>query len=169
MKPARGFTLIELIIVICVVALLFGIALDRLLRYQELGERAALQQNVAALNTALALRFAAYVVMGAPQRIAEEVGRNPVQLLARPPENYLGEFTSADPQTLSRPCWYFDGAAGDLVYLPARRRYWSGAGGAPDAIRFRVGMTAGDSTPGEPRVLPQPFVAANPPFKWEIE
>lgn len=169
MKHARGFTLIELVIVICVVALLFGIALDRLLRYQELGERSALQQNVAAINSALTLRFAAYVVMGTPQRIAEEVGRNPVNLLARPPENYLGELAAADPKALSRPCWYFDTPAGDLVYLPSRRRYWSGASAAPDSIRFRVGMTAGDTTPGEPRVLPQPFVAANPPFKWEIE
>ena len=169
MKRARGFTLIELVIVICVVALLFGIALDRLLRYQELGERSALQQNVAAINTALALRFAAYVVMGTPQRIAEEVGRNPVALLARPPENYVGELAAADPKTLSRPCWYFDATAGDLVYLPTRHRYWTGSSGAPDSIRFRVAMTAGDTAPGEPRVLPQPFVTANPPFKWEIE
>jgi len=168
-KPARGFTLIELVIVVCVVAVLFGIALDRLLRYQELGERAALQQNVAALNTALALRFAAYVAMGAPQRIAEEVGRNPIHLLVRPPENYLGELAAADPKMLPRPSWYFDAPAGELVYLPSRRRYWTGSSGAPDAIRFRVGMTAGESGPGEPKVLPQPFVAANPPFKWEID
>lgn len=168
MKP-RGFTLIELVTVVCVVALLFGIALDRLLRYQELGERAALQQNVAALNTALALRFAAYVVMGSPLRIAEEVGRNPVHLLERPPENYLGELASADPKTFTRPCWYFDAPAGDLVYLPTRRRYWSGSSGAPDAIRFRVGLTPGESAPGEPHVLPQPFVSANPPFEWQID
>jgi general secretion pathway protein G len=169
MKRSRGFTLIELVIVICVVAVLFGIALDRLLRYQELAERTALQQNVAAINSALALRFAAYVVMGTPQRIAEEAGRNPVNLLARPPENYLGELASADPKALPRPCWYFDAAAGDLVYLPTHRRYWSGSSGAPESIRFRVGVTAGQTDPGEPRVLAQPFVAANPPFKWEID
>lgn len=169
MRRARGFTLIELVIVVCVVALLFGIALDRLLRYQELGERAALQQNVAAINTALALRFAAFVVMGTPQRIAEEVGRNPVHLLARAPENYLGELAAADPQTLSRPSWYFDTSAGDLVYLPTRRRYFGATSEAPDSIRFRVAMTAAESSAGEPRVLPQPFVAANPPFKWEVE
>ena len=169
MTRARGFTLVELVIVVCVVALLFGIALDRLLRYQELGERAALQQNIAAINTALALRFAAYVVMGAPQRISEEVGRNPVDLLVRPPDNYVGELASADGRALPRPCWYFDGLAGELVYLPARRRYWAGPSGAPDSIRFRVGLTAGENLPGQPRVLPQPFVAANPPFRWEIE
>lgn len=169
MNRARGFTLIELVIVVCVVALLFGVALDRLVRYQELGERAVLQQNVAAINSALALKFAAYVVMGTPQRIAEEVGRNPVHLLARAPDNYLGELASADPRSLARPSWYFDTAAGDLVYLPARRAHWGGSSAAPDSIRFRVALTAAETSPGEPRVLPQPFVAANPPFRWEIE
>ena len=169
MKRTRGFTLIELVIVVCVVALLFGVALDRLVRYQELGERAALQQNVAAINSALALRFAAFVVMGTPQRIAEEVGRNPVHLLARAPDNYLGELASADANSLSRPSWYFDSSAGDLVYLPARRRYWGASSGAPDSIRFRVGLTAPEISPGEPQVLPQPFVVANPPFRWEID
>ncbi len=169
MKRSAGFTLIELVIVVCAVALLFGIALDRLLRYQELAERAALQQNVAAINTALTLRFAAYVAMGTPQRIADEVGRNPIHLLARPPENYLGELTAADPQTLSRPSWYFDAPSGDLVYLPTHRRYFGGFSEAPDSIRFRVGLTAPESPAGAPRVLPQPFVAANPPFRWEID
>lgn len=169
MKPTRGFTLIELVIVVCVVALLFGIALDRLLRYQELGERAAVQQNVAAINTALALKFAGYVAMGTPERIAGEVGRNPVDLLARPPENYQGELVSADPKTLLRPCWYFDGSTGELVYLPTRRRYWAESSGVPESIRFRVALTTVETVPGEPRVLPQPFVTANPPFRWEIE
>ena len=169
MIRARGFTLIELVIVVCVVALLFGVALDRLVRYQELGERAALQQNVAAMNSALALRFAGYVVMGTPQRIAEEVGRNPVHLLARAPEAYVGELPAADPNSLSRPAWYFDSASGELVYLPTRRRYWGSSSAAPDSIRFRVAVTGGEAMPGEPRVLPQPFVAANPPFRWEID
>jgi len=169
MSRARGFTLIELVIVICVVGLLFGIALDRLLRYQELGERAVLQQNVAAINSALALKFAAYVVLGTPQRIAEEVGRNPVHLLARPPENYLGEFAVPDTKTFSRPSWYFDASAGELVYLPVRRRYWSGSSTAPESVRLRVELTADDSRPGEPRMLSQPFVVANPPLRWQIE
>jgi len=169
MNRTRGFTLVELVIVVCVVALLLGIALDRLLRWQELAERAALQQNIAAINSALALKFAAYVVAGTPQRIREEVGRNPVHLLARPPDNYLGDLASADSKPLPRPSWYFDGLTGELVYLPMRRRYWGGASGAPDSIRFRVALTDAEAAPGEPRVLPQPFIAAHPPFKWEIE
>src|SRR6185295_11043194 len=103
---ARGFTLIELFIVICVVAVTFGVALERLLRYQEMGERAALEQNLAAINTALTMRFAAYVASGRPEAIRAELDNNPVDLLSRPPQNYLGELYAPPAETLERPYWY---------------------------------------------------------------
>ena len=62
---ARGFTLIELLVVVCVVALLFGVGLERLLRYQELAERTAVEQNLAAINVALTSKFAALIAAGA--------------------------------------------------------------------------------------------------------
>jgi len=165
----RGFTLIELLIVISIVAILFGVALDRLLRYQEMGERAAVEQNVAAINTALNMKFAAYVVRGRPAAIENEVGKNPIGLLARPPENYLGELFSPDIKTLPRGSWYFDVASHDLVYLANRRRYLSTGDGPPNTLHFRVALTQVRNDPGEPQELPQPFIAAIPPFKWVID
>jgi prepilin-type N-terminal cleavage/methylation domain-containing protein len=165
----RGFTLLELLIVISIVAILFGVALDRLLRYQEMGERAAVELNVAAINTALNMKFAAYIVRGRPAAIEDEVGKNPIGLLARLPENYLGELYSPDLKSLPRGCWYFDVASRDLVYLPNTRRYLSSGNGPPEALRFRVALTEIHNEPGEPRELRQPFIAANPPFKWVIE
>lgn len=167
---SRGFTLIELLVVISIVALLFGVALDRLLRVQELGERAAMEQNIAAINSALILKFGAYVTSGHPEKIAGEVNKNPVQLLARPPQNYLGELFAPDPNSLPRGSWYFDRQSGDLVYLPDRTRYLDTAGSnRPDELHFRVALTEGRNEPGEPRELPQPFIAASPPFTWKIE
>jgi len=165
----RGFTLIELLIVISIVAILFAVALDRLLRYQEMGERAAVEQNIAAMNTALNMKFAAYVVRGRPAAIEDEVGKNPISLLARPPANYLGELYSPAIKSLPRGSWYFDVASRDLIYLPNRRRYLSSGEGPPQALRFRAALTEVRNAPGEPRELPQPFIAANPPFKWVIE
>jgi len=168
-KRDRGFTLLELLVVICVVALLFGVALDRLLRVQELGERAAMEQNVAAINSALVLKFAAYVIGGHPEKIAGELNQNPVHLLARPPQNYLGELYAPDSKSLPRAAWYFDRQSGDLIYLPERARYLSASGVRPDELHFRVALTEGRNEPGEPRELPQPFIAASPPFTWQIE
>ena len=166
---ARGFTLIELITVICVVAVTFGVALERLLRYQEMGERAALEQNLAAINTALTMKFAAYVASGRPEAIRSELDRNPIDLLSRPPQNYLGELYAPPAETLERPYWYFDRRAHELVYFPNRRRYLSADAGPPERIRFRVTVTAPVAVPGQPGELPQPFVLPVEPFTWQIE
>ena len=115
------------------------------------------------------MKFAAYVVRGRPTAIQNEVGKNPISLLARPPENYLGELYSPDIKSLPRNSWYFDRASRDLIYLPNRRRYLSTAEGPPDMLHFRVALIQGRDDPGEPRELAQPFIAANPPFKWVIE
>lgn len=166
---ARGFTLIELVVVISVVALLFGVAMDRLLRYQEMGERAALERTLAAINVALTMKFAAYVSAGQPQGIEAEVGRNPVSLLARVPEGYLGELFSPQAASLPRASWYFDRQNGELVYLPSRRRYLSAGAGSPESLRFRVTLREATDRPGEPRELRQPFIAPVEPFVWAIE
>lgn len=169
MRRGGGFTLIELVVVVAIVALAFGVALDRLLRYLEMGERAALERNLAAINTALTMKFAAYVVSGQPQAIAAEVGKNPVELLARPPEHYLGELHAPQLDKLPRPSWHFDRASGELVYLPARRRYLASAEGPLEALRFRIALTAARDEPGAPRELAQPYLAATVPYTWSIE
>lgn len=165
----RGFTLIELTIVVCIVAVLFGVALDRLLRYQELGERAALQQNLAAINVALTLKFAAYLTGGRPQAIEGELGKNPIDLLVRPPENYLGELSAPDASKLPRPSWYFDRATSDLVYLPLRQGHLTTKSGQVDALRFRIYLTEASSALGDPKELRQPFVGPTEPFTWLID
>jgi general secretion pathway protein G len=165
----HGFTLIELTIVVCIVAVLFGVALDRMLRYQELGERAALEQNLAAINTALTMKFAAYVAGGRPQAIEGELGKNPVDLLVRPPENYLGELDAPELNKLPRPSWFFDRRSTELVYLPLRERQLSSASGRLDALRFRTYLTEPRNAPGDPKELRQPFVGPTSPFMWQID
>jgi prepilin-type N-terminal cleavage/methylation domain-containing protein len=165
----RGFTLIELTVVVCIVAVLFGVALDRLLRYQELGERAVLELNLGALNSALTMKFAAYVTSGRPQAIENELGKNPIDLLARPPQNYLGELYGPEVDRLPRPSWYFDRESRELVYLPSRGRHLTSDSGSIDVLRFRIFLTQGRSDPGEPRELPQPFIGQVTPFRWLIE
>jgi general secretion pathway protein G len=169
LSRTRGFTLIELIVVISVVALLTAVALDRLLRYQELGERTAVEQTIASINSALTLKFAAYIAMGQPQAVAGEVGKNPVNLLERPPSDYLGELYSPNIKSLPRPTWYFDRQAGELVYLPHRNRYLTLSEGPPEALRFRIILRDVVQVPGAPRELAQPFIAASQPFNWVIE
>jgi general secretion pathway protein G len=172
-RPAslgEGFTLVELVVVICVVALLFGVALDRLLRYQELGERTAMEQNVAAMNVALTMKFAALLASGRGPAIEKEVGANPVDLLARPPENYLGTLYAPDPGSVPPGSWYFDKESGDLVYVPSRRRFLTEPAEAAQGIRFRVALVE-PSARGEEglKELRQALIKARRPYRWSIE
>lgn len=166
----RGFTLIELLVVICMVALLFGVALDRLMRFQEVGERSAMEQNIAAMNVALTMKFAALVVAGRGEAIQKEAGANPVDLLARPPENYLGVLFSPPPDSVPARSWYFDRASGDLVYVPGRTRYLTEPLDAEQGLRFRVVL----SEPS-PRAdlavteLPVPMILPRQPYRWSLE
>jgi prepilin-type N-terminal cleavage/methylation domain-containing protein len=166
-----GFTLIELLVVVCVVAVLFGVALDRLLRYQELAERTALEQNLAAINVALTSKFAALIVAGRGEAIAQEAGANPVHLLVRAPENYLGELYAPAPDSLPRRSWYFDRQSGELVYVPGRTRYLTAGAGQERGLRFRVLLSepAASSVAAGLRELRQPYVAARAPYRWVIE
>jgi prepilin-type N-terminal cleavage/methylation domain-containing protein len=168
LKP-RGFTLIELMVVVCVVALLFGVALDRLLRYQELGERVAMEQNIAAINVALNMKFAALVVAGRPAAIEKEVGANPVDLLARPPENYLGALFAPAPDTVPPRSWYYDQKSGDLVYVPGRARYLTQPADAANGLRFRVYLTEAGPRQEGLREARQAFIRARTPYVWNIE
>jgi len=169
MSRRRGFTLVELVVVLCVVALVFGVALDRLERYLELTERSAVEQNVAAINVGLTLRFAALVAAGRGGAIAADVGTNPVHLLARAPENYLGEFSGAPAGAVEGRSWYFDRKTEEIVYLPSRTRFLVFDSPANTALRFRIALTEVDSAPGQPKVLPQPYLRTQTPYRWNIE
>jgi prepilin-type N-terminal cleavage/methylation domain-containing protein len=164
-----GFTLIELVVVISVVALLFAVALDRLLRYQELAERTAVEQNLAAINIALTSKFAALIAAGRGPLIEKEVGANPVSLLVRPPENYLGELYSPSPEQLLPRSWYYDPQSGDLVYVPNRGRHLAVSGQAADRLRFGVVLSPASSSPDGIRELRQPFIVSRQPYTWAIE
>jgi type II secretory pathway pseudopilin PulG len=64
-----GFTLFELIVVICIVATMAGILLNRLRVYQEAAEKAAMQQTAAAIKSALQMRVASYLINGRGRKI----------------------------------------------------------------------------------------------------
>jgi len=167
---ARGFTLVELVVVVCIVAILFGLALERLTRYQELGERTAMEQNLAAINVALTMKFAALVVAGRGAAIEKEVGANPVELLARAPENYLGALYAPAAESLPRQSWHYDRESGDLVYVPSRTRYLSHPPDAADGLRFRVALLEPSSRPDEGlRELRQAVIRPRQPYTWDID
>ena len=119
-RPAgrqTGFTLFELIVVVCVVAIMAGILLNRLRVYEEAAEKAAMQQTAAAIKSALQMRVAAYMISARDKEIENLRNENPVGWLQENPADYAGEFY-ADAYARVRPgSWYFDLTRRELIYV----------------------------------------------------
>lgn len=124
-----GFTLIELVVVICIVALLVGFAARRLMALRVDAERAAVHQVVGGLQAAVSLELLTRITRGDDEdrSLAALEGSNPMQLLVDPPYNYVGERDGPRDADLAESVapgrWYFDRRAAQLVYrvrYPAR-------------------------------------------------
>ena len=113
----RGFTLFELIVVICVVATLLAVAFNRFVQYQEDAERAAMRTTLASFKTALQLQVAELLIARQADQIEKLQGENPVLWLAEPPSNYLGAFPAGEAREKPPGNWYFDTRARQLVFL----------------------------------------------------
>jgi len=111
-----GFSLLELVVVICLISLLFVFAADRLLRLQAQAERVAMQQVVGTLQSALAMVIAEHVAKGRIAELDQLAGSNPMVLLAEVPVNFQGVISHADINSLEAGNWYFASHSGNLIY-----------------------------------------------------
>ena len=118
MRDERGFSLLELVIVIVVVSLLMVVAVDRLLRLRFAAERVMVDSMLAGLRSALYIEFAGAAVRGRTDAMAAAAaGSNPMKLLAERPDTYAGEYAAADPASVAPGSWYFDTRERHLVYV----------------------------------------------------
>lgn len=133
-----GFTLFELIVVVCIVAVLAGILLHRLRVYQEAAEKASMQQTAAAIKSALQMRVAAYLINGRDNDIEKLRSENPVNWLQERPQNYAGEFYSDAYARVAPGSWYFDLAHRELVYVIDLASHFKRGADGRKWVRYRV-------------------------------
>lgn len=114
--PARGFSLLELVVVIAIVGILVTVALDRLLPWIDEAERVAVLRIEGQLRSTLVMEAAKRIVRGESAQISELDGTNPVNFLLEPPKNYVGELDAADAGDAPFRHWYFDASSRQLVY-----------------------------------------------------
>ena len=165
--PARGFTLLELVVVICLVAILFTVAANRLWGLQVLAEQAAMDTVVGNLRSALGMKVAELFTKGDMAGLRALEGSNPMALLAQTPENYLGEQVG---QVTQRGSWIYRPGDRTLVYRAKNEAYFKGHGGQPEA-HFRVRLVYEDRNrngrfdPGRDAVNGVRLVAVEP-YAW---
>ena len=133
-----GFTLFELIVVICIVAVMAGILLNRMRMYEEAAEKAAMQQTAAAIKSALQMRVAAYMIAGRDKDIERLRSENPVSWLQERPQNYAGEFYADAYARVPPGSWYFDLSHREMIYAINLGHYFKRAADGRKWVRFRV-------------------------------
>lgn len=141
---ARGFTLIELVVVVIVIGILAGLLLDRILPLIGQAERVAFAQVRSQIQSALLLEAAERVTRGESATLVELTRQNPMALLLKPPGNYLGPIALPNNEDLPHSVWYFDESDGRLVYVPGRRTGFEAREGPADRIELAVAFVYRD-------------------------
>lgn len=143
-RSSRGFSLLELVVVIVLVAILMTIAIARLMALQAEAERVAMETVVGTLRSALGMKVAESIVRHELNGLVALQASNPMERLAELPTNYLGEFDRHNPGELQDGSWYFDRSDRTLVYLVRNKAHFSGGAANPPRARFAVNLLYGD-------------------------
>ena len=138
MRSERGFSLLEILIVVVIVSVLFVVAIDRLLRARYEAERAMVESVIGALKSALYIDFAAAAARNQLAAMDAAAGSNPMLRLAEKPETYAGEFYGAAPGTFEPGTWYFDSRDRALVYVVRFPERFVTSLGGPPRVRLKV-------------------------------
>ena len=137
-NPERGFTLIELVVVIIIVSILATALLNRVWFYQEQAEKTAMVEVAAALQTALTMQHGRLLTRGMESEIAALAADNPMSWLAKPPRNYSGEFYDPTPRSVAPGNWVFDLKTRELIYVLDRAEHFVPGKDGQKWIRYRV-------------------------------
>jgi general secretion pathway protein G len=137
---SKGFTLLELIIVISVISILAAELLKRVPDYQELAEKSVVEQTAGAMQSALTMRVGSLMVHGAAttKELNALAADNPINWLQPKPSNYAGEFFDPAPDTVKPGQWMFDLKTRELIYVPDHTRYFTPGADGKKWIRFHV-------------------------------
>lgn len=113
----NGFTLFELIVVICVIVILYMQVENRLSSLPATAERASFYGTLAQIKTGVNFAMLHAISGGNRRELLALEGSNPMDLLLEVPGNYGGIVTTMADSSLVRATWYFDSGKGELVYL----------------------------------------------------
>lgn len=140
MKTQRnqGFTLIELVVVMIIISTLLAVLADRMWTYQEAAEKAAMEQMAGTLRSALHFQIADRLLSGKAADIGELAADNPMDWLAEPPANYLGDRFAPAAGAVSKGNWYFDLKDRHLVYVVSRGEHFTPNKQGRKEVRYAV-------------------------------
>lgn len=126
-KKRVGFTLIELIVTICLVSILAALALSKLFWYQGQAEKANMEYTASMIKSGLWIHAASLMMSERGFEIPALLEQNPFNLLAAKPANYLGEIDGNNTKSLKGGNWFFDNSKHQIVYIVGQRQNFTPA------------------------------------------
>ena len=153
----RGASQLELAVSIVLLAIFLAVFLERAFYYQEYAEKTAMEMTVANMRTGLRYKIAGLILDNRLPEIATLADENPVNWLAEPPENYLGELDSL-PRDGTAGKWFYDKRARELVYTVNNRRHFVPNHDRDFTIRYRAAQIQGEATTSSPATRAQVWV-----------
>ena len=144
-------------------SVLVGVFLDRALYYRELAEKSAMEQVALDLRASVNLRVAELVLENRFADLTPLAAQNPMDLLVRKPQNYLGVLGGAKAREVVTGNWYFDNTSKEVVYYVESGRYF-----APDEqgrmrAAWRVKLVQGGGGAAAPQWARLELVR---PYRW---
>jgi prepilin-type N-terminal cleavage/methylation domain-containing protein len=169
---ASGFTLFELILVIVLVAVFSGMLLGRFLQYQEMAEKAAMEQTAGAVRSALTIQFAGLITRGKTEDIPKLAALNPMKLLTDAQKNYVGEFYETSAGDIPPGSWYFDLKRRHLVYIVRNGANFVPQEDGAKEVRYRVSLVYNDWQTGSKKTEPKEVAGIAlkevQPYSWQV-
>ncbi|CAN1527029.1 Prokaryotic N-terminal methylation site [Methylophilaceae bacterium] len=140
----RGFTLIELIVVVAIVGILATIALDRLIWFQGQAEKANMEYTASMIKSGLWMSATNLMMAERSKEIGDLAKRNPIDLLAQKPENYLGALDGTNLAVLQRGKWFYDTKQQQVIYVVDQRYNFRPEVANDFAVRYGVKVVYGE-------------------------
>ena len=134
---AHGFSMLELLVVIIIISVLLAIALDRLMKLQVVAERAAMENIVGHLQSAISLTIGEHIAKDKIPDLDKYINSNPMELLADAPVNYLGSFAET-PKNIETTSWWYDTTSKSLVYHVGNPEYFQSEGQENGVAKFKI-------------------------------
>jgi len=151
------------VIALLLVSVLIGVFLNRALYYRELAEKSAMEQVALDLRSSVNLRVAELVLENRFRDLGPLAAQNPMDLLARKPQNYLGVLAAPGMQEVVTGSWYFDSTSKEVVYFIDSGQYFAPDEQGRKRVAWRVRLVEETSGAAAPQWARLELVR---PYRW---
>lgn len=151
-------------VTLLLISVVAGVFLDRAVYYQELAEKSAMEQVAMDLRSSVNLRVAELVLENRFEELRTLALENPMDLLVRKPQNYLGILTNPDAVNVAPGSWYYDSGSKEVVYYVDLGRYFTLDELGRKRVAWHVVLTAGAN--GKPDAPQWARLELVNPYRW---